>query len=125
MEVLRPGDDGFQAFRIVRAADPEDSAFLDSLRSNYELNRPPRGIEDRDAVVHMGLSMYETPERAVATAQMWWPKIGRFLAEVQLVPGEGFNYTRDTGPEGHLTVWGRPIQLRQVVTDIVPIEEPQ
>ncbi len=67
----------------------------------------------------MGLSMYLTQEMAMETARRY-PKIGRFIARLRLGPGYGFNLAPTHQP-GHLTVWGRPLQLKEAVADIVPI----
>ncbi len=104
--------------RIVRGhASP---ATLDSLRSHYERDLPPRGYERRLAVIHMGLSVFSSQEAARAIA-LRWPKIGRFLAEMQLQPGSGFCLA-DTGRPGHFTLWGRPLQLLDAIVDIVHVE---
>jgi hypothetical protein len=39
----------------------DGDGFLDALRSHYELGRPPRGPENRAAVIHMALSMFDVP----------------------------------------------------------------
>jgi len=66
-------------FRIVRAEDPEDPVFLNSLRSNFQLGEEPRKVERRSALVHMGISVYLVLHAASETAERW-PKIGAFHA---------------------------------------------
>jgi hypothetical protein len=107
-------------YRIVKSGDATDEEFDRSFRSSYELGNPPRHVENRLAVVHMGLSMYETINRAQRTARAW-PKIGGWIARVDLVPGQGFCGAR-TGQPGHWTIWGRPDQLIRAVADIVRVE---
>lgn len=104
--------------RIVRGRS--GPATLSSLRSHYERDLPPRGYERRLAVIHMGLSVFSSQDAARAMA-LRWPKIGRFLAEMQLEPGSGFCLA-DTGRPGHSTLWGRPLQLRDSIVDIVHLE---
>lgn len=116
-----PPDGGLEAYRIVRAASAWDPELLDSFRSNYEQGKPPRHIEGRLAVVQMGLSMYLEGRQAGRTARRW-PLIGTHVAEMQLDPGQGFSYAA-TGPPGHITVWGRPLQLQAAVVDIYPVED--
>lgn len=104
--------------RIVRGRS--GPATLDSLRSHYEQDLPPRGYERRLAVIHMGLSVFTSRDAARAMA-LRWPKIGRFLAEIQLEPESGFCLA-NTGSPGHSTLWGRPLQLRDAIVDIVHVE---
>jgi hypothetical protein len=108
-----------EAYRIVRGANLADPALADAFRSNYEQGKPPRGVESRLAVVQMGISMYMRPAQAEKTARRW-PKIGNHIAEMSLTSGEGFAYA-PTGPPGHITVWGRPLQLRAAIVDIYPV----
>jgi len=58
--IARAVDTSFPAFRIVKAATRRDPRLLDSLRSNYESRARPRGLEVQSALIHMGLSMYES-----------------------------------------------------------------
>jgi hypothetical protein len=109
------------AYRIVKDVDRGDPAMLDSLRSNYERGARPRGIEVELALIHFGLSMYLEREMAAATARHW-PRLGRHLAEVEIVPGTGSCWAY-TGQPGHITVWGRPLQLLACVADILPVED--
>ena len=92
---------------------------FDSFRSNYELGSLPRGLEVESALIHLGLSMYLEPEMATATARRW-PRIGRRIAKVRLEPNNGFCYANTAQP-GHITVWGRPLQLLACVADILPV----
>ena len=52
--------DEMRVYRATWAGD--DPAQVDSFRSHYELQRPPRGPEVRAAVIHMAVSMFETAE---------------------------------------------------------------
>ena len=106
------------AYRIVKSVHRSDPAMFDSFRSNYELGSHPRGLEAESALIHLGLSMYLEPEMATATAQRW-PQIGRRIAKVHLEPNNGFCYANTAQP-GHITVWGRPLQLLACVADILP-----
>jgi hypothetical protein len=117
--IVHRADEPVIAYRIVRESRHENPALLDSLRSNYELGAPPRGLEVESALIHLGLSMYLKLAMATATAQRW-PRIGRHVAEVHLTPNNGFCYAATAQP-GHLTVWGRPLQLLACVADILPV----
>jgi hypothetical protein len=117
--IVRQTDDAVVAFRIVKGVNRGDPATLDSLRSNYELGARPRGLEIESALIHLGLSMYLTLKMATATARRW-PRIGRRVAEIHLQPENGFCYA-DTAQPGHITVWGRPLQLLSCVVDILTV----
>ena len=100
----------------MRSGNTNDPAFLNSLRSHYELSKEPRRVERRWTVMHMGISAYWTSERASETA-LTWPKLGDYIARLQLHPSMGFNYAH-TGHAGHLTLWGDPVKLCDVATDV-------
>jgi hypothetical protein len=103
----------------MKSADPNAVAFLHSLRSNYELGKPPRkgSVEERRTIIHTGISMFKTREVAADMARRW-PKLGDYVARVELDTKNGFNYVDDDGPNGHMTIWGRPPQLALVIADI-------
>ncbi|MBV9916319.1 MAG: hypothetical protein JO153_07435 [Solirubrobacterales bacterium] len=109
---------GFSVYRIVRSEYLDDPVFLNSLRSNYELDHPPRGVERSSTVIHMGVSAYISEYLAQQTAQRW-EKLGDYIAEVQLAPGRGFNFAY-TGHPQHLTIWADPVKLREAVVGIRP-----
>lgn len=69
----------------------------------------------------MALSMYRSQDQARKTARQW-PKIGQYVAELELVSGKGFNIA-DTGHPGHVSVWGDPLELRECIVDIVPVQD--
>jgi hypothetical protein len=112
---IAPGP-GIEVFRIVHSGDTNGIVFLDSLRSHYELSEEPRKVERRWTIMHMGISVYKTSERAIETA-LTWPQLGRHIARLELCPAMGFNYAH-TGHAGHLTLWADPVKLRDVATDI-------
>jgi hypothetical protein len=68
----------------------------------------------------MGLSVFSTRVAAEAMA-LRWPKIGMFIAELNLEPGRGFCLS-DTGQPGHWTLWGRSLQLLGSIADILHVE---
>jgi hypothetical protein len=115
VHAIEPGR-ALTVFRIVRSDDLGSALLLDSLRSHYELGRPPRGPELEASVLHMGLSAHTSFADSRATAQRF-RKLGSFVAEVRLTSGRGFNYAA-TGKGSHLTVWGDPIKLCEAVVAI-------
>lgn len=106
-------------YRITKTDKRDDPAFVGSFKSHYELGQPPRRAETGWTIIYMGVSSYETKNRAVGTAEAF-PVIGNYVAEVVLTAGNGFNYA-NTGPPGHLTVWGDPFKLAAAVADVVPV----
>lgn len=104
-------------YRVTGARD--DETFLDVFRSHYELGRPPRGPEDRAAVIHMALSMFDSPDVTSQLASRV-PKLGGHIATVELRPGLGLCVAKTGGP-AHWSVWGRPLQLESCVTDVVRV----
>ena len=116
---VRPGSP-VTIFRIVRSALVDDPAFVNSLRSNYELGEEPRKVERDATVIHMGISAYLEPGIAHGNAQRW-PKLGDHVAEVRLQHGRGFNYAH-TGHPLHLTIWADPIKLSEAVVDVEPVK---
>jgi hypothetical protein len=111
-----PRDAEIDIFRIVRHNDRGDPAFLDSLRSHYELTHEPRKVERRWTVLHMGISVYVSRGQARETA-LRWPKLGGYVARIALRADRGFNVAR-TGHAGHLTLWAEPVKLRDATVDI-------
>ena len=87
---------------------------LDSFRSHYELQRPPRGPEIRAAVIHMAVSMFETAEPCWALIDTTSGRIGDHVAELRLVPGFGV-CTAKTGGPLHWSVWGDPAVLQAAI----------
>ena len=82
-------------YRVSRARD--DEGFLDAFRSHYEQGLPPRGPEDRAAVIHMALSMFDSESVAAQLAERV-PKLGRHVATVELKPGLGLCVAKTGGP---------------------------
>lgn len=107
------------AYRIVRGVHRSDPDMLDSFRSKYELGSRPRGLEVEAALIQMGLSMYLHADMAATTARCW-PGIGNRIAELRLEPDRGLCYAA-TGRPGHITTWGRPLQLLGCVADILAV----
>ncbi len=115
MHVQEPLD----LFRIVKGATRGAPGVLDSLRSHYERDAPPRGIEQESALIHFGLSMFVSFDAAADRARRW-PALGAQIALIRLEPANGF-HVAETGARVHRTVWGRPLQLLACVTDILPV----
>jgi hypothetical protein len=105
--------------RLYRATWAEhDPAQLDSFRSHYELQRPPRGPEIRAAVIHMAVSMFETVEPCWALIDRTSGRIGDHVAELRLVPRFGV-CTAKTGGPIHWSVWGDAAVLQAGISGYV------
>jgi hypothetical protein len=115
--VVRDVDVARSVFRIVRS--DTYSSVRDSMRSNYELGRVPRGVEVSWPVVQMGISVFLTSTAAREVARKF-PKLGTYIAELALAPGQGFNVA-ETGQPLHLTTWADPVKLRDAVVDVEAI----
>jgi hypothetical protein len=104
-------------YRVSRAQ--EDERFPEAFQSHYEQGLPPRGPEDRAAVIHMALSMFASADVAAQLAARV-PKLGGHVATVDLAPGLGLCVAKTGGP-AHWSVWGQPLQLESCVTDVVKV----
>jgi hypothetical protein len=103
-------------YRVSRGPDDPDQ--VDSFRSHYELRRPPRGPEDRATVIHMAISMFETPEPCWSLIERTRGRIGDHVAELHLLPGRGLCLAKTGGPL-HWSVWGRPAALHETIVGYV------
>ena len=110
-------DEKRRLFRVVPAADSD--GLEDAFRSHYELGRPPRGPEDRAAVIHMALSMFDRRDVATDLASRV-PKLGGHVATVDLLPGSGICIAKTAGP-AHWSVWGRPVHLVGCAVEVVEV----
>jgi hypothetical protein len=117
--LARHVDEPTDLFRIVKGASRGAPGVLESFRSNYERDAPPRGIERESALIHFGLSMFVTFDAAADRADRW-PALGTHVARLRLEPDQGF-HVAETGARVHRTVWGRPLQLLACVADILPV----
>jgi hypothetical protein len=78
-------------------------------------------METYAAIIHMGLSMFDQYEQAAKLARAI-PKLGDFIATVELIPGLGTCIAKTSRP-GHWTVWGRPEQLLECVAGVVEVRK--
>jgi hypothetical protein len=108
--------ESIDAFRIVSTNDVESAEMAACFTSSFVRDRPPRGMERRSVVIQMGISLFESPEQAAGVARRF-PVIGGLIALVRMESGHGFCWA-DTGPPGHMTVWGRPLQFVAGIVDI-------
>lgn len=101
--------------RLYRACfAPADAVPMDSFRSHYELQRPPRGVEKWATVIYMAVSMFETDAPCWELIDRTRGRIGDRVGELSLGPGQGICVAKTGGPL-HWSVWGRPSALQEAV----------
>ncbi|MDQ3768039.1 MAG: hypothetical protein M3370_00955 [Actinomycetota bacterium] len=108
-----------RVYRIVRTEIVDDPMMLNSFRSHFALGEEPRRVERQSALMHMGISVYTDPSVARGTAERF-PKLGDYIAEVNIDATMGVDYAR-TGHPLHLTLWADPVKLCAAVADIEPV----
>ena len=102
-------------YRIVRHATPERNDFASAFVSGH---LPPRRLQKQSAPMWMALSMLSGLEAALSRARLF-PVLGRHIARVDLIAGEGFAIA-ETIEKGHFSVWGDPLKLQGAVTEVYP-----
>jgi len=72
----------------------------------------PRNTEIIRALDHMSLSMWSFQQQAVDISEQFARRLGEFVAAVELREEEGIWFA-ETGPPGHIAVWGRREALQR------------
>jgi hypothetical protein len=90
-------------YRIVKSNPPTTADFLARMMLGFL----PRRIEMERPEVWSGLSMYDTPEQARATANDF-PALGTYVATVSIDTRNRRIVAHQTLKPGHYTVWGAP-----------------
>jgi len=122
-------------YRFVHTDDLSDPELRNEFlgdRESWELrgkNYDPTDREIEFPILQEGMSVWGSREfmqarwariSARAAARGDAVEIGDFIADVNLVPGQGC-HIEDLGEEGqHMTLWGDPDRLVQVVQPITP-----
>ncbi len=114
-ELLAWRGDSRPVFRIVKVLNPTE----DDFRSNYERGLRPRHAEIGSALDHMSLSTWADAGQAIALSEQFQRRPGNFIAILELLPEEGI-WLAETGPEGHIAVWGRREALLRCVRRVHP-----
>jgi hypothetical protein len=112
-----------RGFRIVKVATPDDPDLPLSFRSHHAEGLEPRRQQTQHAALHTAISCWRSGESAARLAKRF-PKLGSYVAVVDLEAGHGFNYLNpedEIDPE-HLTIWGDSAALAAAVADIVPVD---
>ena len=108
------------AYRITRV-NGTDADIIESLRSNHELQKPPRGVEIEYPRIHEGISSHLTA-RGAAEYVVRWPKLGEYIVRLELDGPTGAS-SLIWGNPGHLTIWCDALTLRSHVTDTLTVQE--
>lgn len=94
-----------------------DPLLLYALRSNHE-NR--RAVSDIDALLTMGISMFEDLDALTRLARRRPTRLGTHIMTLILLPEFGI-CTSPTGAPGHHSVWGAPDRLLECITAVRPV----
>jgi hypothetical protein len=108
--------DGRTAFRLLKTSRPSEEDWA----SNYEKGDKPRKAEIESALMHFGLSMWDSPDRARQVNEGFRGRLGNFVGHVELRPELGIWFA-ETGSVGHLCVWGRPADLQVSFVEVEPV----
>ena len=95
--------------------DAEDP--IEDLRSNYERGRGGNPVDLYVTALHMAVSMFEDRDLVARLCRRSPDRLGEFVAQIDLQPEFGVCIADTRGP-GHWSIWGRPTQLREFVTDV-------
>ncbi len=69
-----------------------------------------------------GVSVYSSAEAAIETAIYYWPRLGRFLALMELPDIGPVTHEKTTRHPAHYTLWGEPALMLQYVVEVFPVE---
>ncbi len=117
-----PREGELRLYRIVRAEDVEAGRLERAFVSNHAKGAHPRGPELESTLLHRGLSMYATTDRAAERARSF-RKLGDRLAEVALPAGATTNVAQTGKDPRHFTVWADRATLAACVKRILRIED--
>ena len=103
-------------YRIVATNPPTRIDFVSHAARGRRVRADPEG-----ARLATGLSLYDTWDGAANTARDY-PKIGAFIAAVD-VPDDGrYRLERTTASAGHWTAWGDADALLACVVSVTPVQ---
>ena len=105
-------------YRIVKTDPPTRADFLSHEARGI---RPRRPLNPRDRDRWRGVSHFDTPELARATARAA-PHLGAFIAELHIPQGAPIRIEQ-TGRAGHYDIWADPAFLLASVVSVAPVEE--
>jgi hypothetical protein len=118
-------------FRLVKTDHLDAEALEPSFYSNERKGKPPRGREVRCPEIWKSLSVYKSLKGArdlyqtIAKRQGAKVRIGEYVAELRLEGGSGVVYEDQGRPDGHVSIWGDPLDLAACVVDIHPADQDQ
>lgn len=101
-------------FRIVAANPPNEADF----RSHQELGRPL--FDPKKAEEWRGISVYGTLHQARKKARQY-PSLGRYVAEMRIVPVAGISFKRTGHTHSHYTLQGQRTEMVRCVVAVWPV----
>jgi hypothetical protein len=104
-------------FRVTESNPATLWDFLSSERRGRQLRRRTPDLERLFA----GLSVFETLEQARRQAETY-PRLGRFIAEIEIPLDAPIECQRTTRTEGHWTIWARPDYLLERIVMVTSVE---
>lgn len=117
------------AYRFVHVDNPDEAASPEDFRSDRESGKNPLRREKVYPELCEGMSFYGSLEAAravwqtvyeAATAREQAVRMGNHVAEVVLMPEQGYYIEDLREPDEHLTIWGDKDQLAAAVRRIHP-----
>jgi hypothetical protein len=107
----------FVCYRILFTAEATDLDFTstEALGGRKE----PRSLEGKH--IWTGISVYDSEEAARAQANYWWPKIGAYIARLEIPVDASILVKQTTDDRSHFTLWGTAQELRACVSSIVSV----
>jgi hypothetical protein len=118
-------------FRLVTTDQLDVAALEPSFYSNQRKGKRPKGREVRCPEIWGSLSVYKSLQgardlyRVIAKRQRGAVRIGEHVAELRLEGGVGFVYEEQNRADGHVSLWGEPLDLAARVVDIHPADPDQ
>lgn len=84
------------------------------------LGRGPRNLTPQNSKHAAGVSVRATFQQAQDNRRAY-PRVGDYIAGLELPPGELLTFERSFSAEGHHTLWGNPADMLACVVGVVPV----
>jgi hypothetical protein len=95
---------------------------LEDFTSHAALGRQPRKVAPEMARLLHGLSV-EHSEAGAREQALRLPRLGQFIAKLDLPVGGPVTWDQTTKRPGHHTLWGEPAVIARYVVAVVPVHE--
>lgn len=104
-------------FRVIESNPATHWDLLSSARRGRKLRQRTPELDRLFA----GLSVFETKEQACQQARTY-PKLGRYVAEIDIPLDAPVECERTTRTAGHWTIWASPGYLLGRIVTVSPVE---